>query len=316
MVPVVDLSRRGRQVAAQFAELAAEVSSSGQYLLGEQTDAFESEFGAWLDRNAIRRQPKHVTTVSSGASASAARARRARCRCGRRGHRPRIHCGSDRLRRVRSGGDAGARRRPCRYCQPRSGARGWCDDSCHPCSDRRRPLRTSLGSALTGSARDRGRRAGARRGPRPRGPGRRGVQLLPDQEPGRDRRRWSRGDGGSRAGRQGAATPGARHDRDVRARGHLPELPHVRAGGGVVATAALLRSKPTTRGAATSPRTSARLRRTCTGSSRTTTMCSTSACSGAEIVTTSGRLWQRWMSAPQFTIPSRSRSSRHIAASP
>ncbi|MEO7397663.1 MAG: DegT/DnrJ/EryC1/StrS family aminotransferase [Ilumatobacteraceae bacterium] len=62
MVPVVDLSRRGRLVAATFAESAAAVSASGTYLLGDQTRSFEHEFGQWLDA-------PFVSAVSSGAAA-------------------------------------------------------------------------------------------------------------------------------------------------------------------------------------------------------------------------------------------------------
>lgn len=73
MVPVVDLSRRGQRWADAFAAAAVEVSSSGRFLLGEQTDAFEREFGAWLvaDQSASTTPSAapFVATVASGASA-------------------------------------------------------------------------------------------------------------------------------------------------------------------------------------------------------------------------------------------------------
>jgi dTDP-3-amino-3,4,6-trideoxy-alpha-D-glucose transaminase len=76
VVPVVDLSRRGRSFADAFAERAREVASSGHFLLGPETAAFEAEFGTWCAGLARRPAPgasptsvPHVVAVSSGASA-------------------------------------------------------------------------------------------------------------------------------------------------------------------------------------------------------------------------------------------------------
>ena len=62
MVPLVDLSRRGHRLAAEFGATAARIAASGSILLGPETSAFEQEFAAWLD-------VPHVVAVSSGASA-------------------------------------------------------------------------------------------------------------------------------------------------------------------------------------------------------------------------------------------------------
>ncbi|MEO6126296.1 MAG: DegT/DnrJ/EryC1/StrS family aminotransferase [Ilumatobacteraceae bacterium] len=77
MVPVVDLSRLGAARAQRFASVAADVSASGRFLLGEQTECFERDFGAWLmaSESAIGAappsdaNPPFVATVASGASA-------------------------------------------------------------------------------------------------------------------------------------------------------------------------------------------------------------------------------------------------------
>ena len=73
MVPVVDLSRRGRELASEFAATVAGVIASGVRLLGEQTAGFEREFGAWLAAPAVAdaagSAPPHVVAVGSGASA-------------------------------------------------------------------------------------------------------------------------------------------------------------------------------------------------------------------------------------------------------
>ena len=67
MVPVVDLSRRGARLAADFGARAAEVAQRGIYLLGPETAAFELELAAWagIDSSA----PVHAVTAASGASA-------------------------------------------------------------------------------------------------------------------------------------------------------------------------------------------------------------------------------------------------------
>jgi len=62
VVPVVDLTRRGRAHADTFAAVARRVAESGSVLLGDETAAFEAEFATWLDA-------RHVVAVSSGASA-------------------------------------------------------------------------------------------------------------------------------------------------------------------------------------------------------------------------------------------------------
>jgi len=72
VVPVVDLSRIGSSRAAAFANAVATVCASGRFILGEQTESFEREFGAWLQRrpgaDATRDAPC-VASVASGASA-------------------------------------------------------------------------------------------------------------------------------------------------------------------------------------------------------------------------------------------------------
>lgn len=70
MVPVVDLSRRGRSFADAFAERARDVARSGIFLLGPETMAFEAEFGRWCAASGshVDSVPS-VAAVSSGASA-------------------------------------------------------------------------------------------------------------------------------------------------------------------------------------------------------------------------------------------------------
>lgn len=62
MVPVVDLSRRGRRFSEQFADAARRIAEQGAYLLGDELDAFEREFAAWLGAS-------QAIGVASGASA-------------------------------------------------------------------------------------------------------------------------------------------------------------------------------------------------------------------------------------------------------
>ena len=62
MVPIVDLSRRGQRFASAFADTAQKIAASGNFLLGTELAAFESEFALWLDA-------RHCIGVSSGASA-------------------------------------------------------------------------------------------------------------------------------------------------------------------------------------------------------------------------------------------------------
>ncbi len=62
MVPVVDLSRRGRQQAAEFAQRVAQIAERGVYLIGPETESFETELAAWAEA-------PDAVTVSSGASA-------------------------------------------------------------------------------------------------------------------------------------------------------------------------------------------------------------------------------------------------------
>ena len=69
MVPVVDLSRRGQALAADFGAVAQRVAASGSRLLGEETAAFERELGAWLEPAAPDMPPLDVVAVASGASA-------------------------------------------------------------------------------------------------------------------------------------------------------------------------------------------------------------------------------------------------------
>jgi dTDP-4-amino-4,6-dideoxygalactose transaminase len=61
-IPVIDLSRRGAALAAEFAGAAERVAASGTILLGPETAAFEQEFAAWLGVD-------HSVSVASGASA-------------------------------------------------------------------------------------------------------------------------------------------------------------------------------------------------------------------------------------------------------
>jgi len=70
VVPVVDLSRRGRELASEFAATVARVVASGVRLLGEETAGFEHEFGEWLAgaRDSSANAPE-VVAVGSGASA-------------------------------------------------------------------------------------------------------------------------------------------------------------------------------------------------------------------------------------------------------
>jgi dTDP-4-amino-4,6-dideoxygalactose transaminase len=96
VVPVVDLSRRGRELAAEFATTVNRVVASGIRLLGPETTGFEHEFAAWLTGSSTSHEPNtssepnapnsssvqppqpptaaalselHVVAVSSGASA-------------------------------------------------------------------------------------------------------------------------------------------------------------------------------------------------------------------------------------------------------
>jgi dTDP-3-amino-2,3,6-trideoxy-4-keto-D-glucose/dTDP-3-amino-3,4,6-trideoxy-alpha-D-glucose/dTDP-2,6-dideoxy-D-kanosamine transaminase len=77
VVPVVDLSRRGRELGPEFAATVTRVLASGIRLLGEETAAFEHEFGEWLvaaqtnggPTLAVEGSALDVVAVSSGASA-------------------------------------------------------------------------------------------------------------------------------------------------------------------------------------------------------------------------------------------------------
>jgi dTDP-4-amino-4,6-dideoxygalactose transaminase len=62
VVPVVDLSRRGSELAEPFQDVVSRVLASGHLLLGPELEQFEASFAAWAGhRNAIG--------VSSGAAA-------------------------------------------------------------------------------------------------------------------------------------------------------------------------------------------------------------------------------------------------------
>ncbi len=63
MVPVVDLSRRGRDLAGAFAERVQALTAAGTYLLGDETLSFESELATWATGSA------GAVAVSSGAAA-------------------------------------------------------------------------------------------------------------------------------------------------------------------------------------------------------------------------------------------------------
>jgi dTDP-4-amino-4,6-dideoxygalactose transaminase len=62
VVPVVDLARRGRALADAFATIATRVSSSGTFLLGDETTALEADLARWAS-------VPHAVAVSSGAAA-------------------------------------------------------------------------------------------------------------------------------------------------------------------------------------------------------------------------------------------------------
>jgi dTDP-4-amino-4,6-dideoxygalactose transaminase len=62
VVPVVDLARRGRALADRFTAAAQRVATSGSFLLGDETAAFEGEFSAWA-------AAPDAIAVSSGAAA-------------------------------------------------------------------------------------------------------------------------------------------------------------------------------------------------------------------------------------------------------
>jgi dTDP-4-amino-4,6-dideoxygalactose transaminase len=62
VVPVIDLSRRGRSLAAAYAAVVHEVTARGTYLLGERTAAFERDLAAHC-------AAPHAAAVASGASA-------------------------------------------------------------------------------------------------------------------------------------------------------------------------------------------------------------------------------------------------------
>ncbi len=62
MVPVVDLSRRGRRFADAFSSAAARIARSGAFLLGPELDAFERELATALGA-------RQAAGVASGASA-------------------------------------------------------------------------------------------------------------------------------------------------------------------------------------------------------------------------------------------------------
>ncbi|HSB87943.1 MAG TPA: DegT/DnrJ/EryC1/StrS family aminotransferase [Ilumatobacteraceae bacterium] len=62
MVPVVDLSRRGRRFAPAFAQAAERIATSGRFLLSTELSSFETEFARELGAH-------HCVGVSSGAAA-------------------------------------------------------------------------------------------------------------------------------------------------------------------------------------------------------------------------------------------------------
>jgi dTDP-3-amino-2,3,6-trideoxy-4-keto-D-glucose/dTDP-3-amino-3,4,6-trideoxy-alpha-D-glucose/dTDP-2,6-dideoxy-D-kanosamine transaminase len=62
VVPVVDLARRGRDLADAFASIAARVASSGSLLLGDETASLEAQLAEWASVG-------HAVAVSSGAAA-------------------------------------------------------------------------------------------------------------------------------------------------------------------------------------------------------------------------------------------------------
>ena len=62
MVPVVDLTRRGRRFAAEYAGRVETITAGGTLLLGRETEGLEAELAAWANA-------PHAIAVSSGAAA-------------------------------------------------------------------------------------------------------------------------------------------------------------------------------------------------------------------------------------------------------
>ncbi len=67
MVPVVDLSRWGAEVADTFAARVADVARRGVYLLGDETRGLEADLASWAANG--NEQPVHAVAVASGATA-------------------------------------------------------------------------------------------------------------------------------------------------------------------------------------------------------------------------------------------------------
>jgi dTDP-4-amino-4,6-dideoxygalactose transaminase len=67
VVPVVDLSRWGAEVADTFATLVAAVARRGVYLLGDETRGLEADLAGWATDGGER--PSHAVAVASGATA-------------------------------------------------------------------------------------------------------------------------------------------------------------------------------------------------------------------------------------------------------
>lgn len=67
MVPVVDLSRWGAEVADTFATQVADVARRGVYLLGDETRGLEADLARWATDGG--KQPAHAVAVASGATA-------------------------------------------------------------------------------------------------------------------------------------------------------------------------------------------------------------------------------------------------------
>ena len=210
-IPQFDLTRQYEQIEPEIQSAIRHVLRGGQFILGAEGEAFEAECAAYLGV-----KPRDRSRLGVGRDqAGSPRARR----------RPR-HRGGDPgvlVRRLRHG--CAPARSPARVRRHRSGdvrsgpgPRLGRHHAAHAGDPGRAPLRAARrhGSppGAVGGARGPprgGRRPGVRRDlgrpPRRRARSRRGVQLLPHEEPRGLRRRRARDDHGRRAGH--APPPGA-----------------------------------------------------------------------------------------------------------
>ena len=231
MVPVVDLSRRGQRFASAFATAAERIAASGSFLLGAELSAFETEFAEWLGA-------QHCVAVSSGAGALQLALAAAGIGPGDEVFVPAFTA----VPTASAVAAVGAIPRAIDV-DPATA----CITTANVAAARTARTKAVIVVHLYGYPAelpdtdllvDRGRRAGPRRAARPRPLDGDGVQLLPDEEPRRDRRRRCRRHQCRRPRRTSAHAPRSRDDRAVRARARVAELPDVGARGGVVAPGA------------------------------------------------------------------------------